>query len=105
MTDYYTREPTSGYEVIFDTEDKATYEAVKKFCRQMIGHLKPNEQKYELPAHAHWINKEVLNGQMFQSAKCSACGCYHTTPYAFNHFTKYNYCPSCGAKMDEEERR
>lgn len=39
----------------------------------------------------------------WQSARCSACGKYHTTPYLY-YFKSYNYCPNCGAKMDGERR-
>ena len=33
-----------------------------------------------------------------QSAKCSVCGKYHTTPYLY-YFDNYPYCPNCGADM------
>ncbi len=52
---------------------------------------------------AEWYEKEVfsqttLHGEM-QSARCSCCGLYHTTPYMYC-FKDYRYCPNCGAKMD-----
>ena len=34
----------------------------------------------------------------WQSAKCSVCGKYHTTPYLY-YFDDFNYCPHCGARM------
>lgn len=34
----------------------------------------------------------------WQSAKCSVCGKYHTTPYLY-YFDDFNYCPNCGARM------
>ena len=34
----------------------------------------------------------------WQSARCSVCGKYHTTPYMY-YFNDFAYCPSCGAKM------
>ena len=37
----------------------------------------------------------------WQSARCSNCGKYHTTPYLYC-FTKYDYCPNCGAYMGGE---
>ena len=37
-----------------------------------------------------------------QSAKCSVCGKYHTTPYMY-YFEDYAYCPNCGARMENEE--
>ena len=37
-----------------------------------------------------------------QSARCSACKRYHTTPYLYN-YTHYNFCPHCGARMANED--
>lgn len=37
----------------------------------------------------------------WQSARCSVCGKYHTTPYMYC-FDKYNFCPNCGAMMRGE---
>ena len=37
----------------------------------------------------------------WQSARCSVCGLYHTTPYLY-YFNSYNYCPNCGADMRDE---
>ena len=34
----------------------------------------------------------------WQSAKCSVCGKYHTTPYLY-YFDDFNFCPNCGARM------
>lgn len=34
----------------------------------------------------------------WQSAKCSVCGKYHTTPYLY-YFDNFNFCPNCGAQM------
>ena len=34
----------------------------------------------------------------WQSARCSVCRKYHTTPYMY-YFDDYRYCPQCGAKM------
>lgn len=50
-----------------------------------------------------WVEKEVMvdedtNITEWQSAKCSVCGKYHTTPYMY-YFDSFNYCPNCGAKM------
>ena len=33
-----------------------------------------------------------------QSAKCSICGKYHTTPY-LHSLVYFPYCPNCGAHM------
>lgn len=52
-----------------------------------------------------WVEKEVIHKdeaskviEEWQSAKCSNCGLYHTTPYLYSFF-HYNYCPHCGASM------
>lgn len=38
----------------------------------------------------------------WQSARCSVCKRYLTTPYMY-YFSHYDYCPNCGAKMDEKK--
>ena len=49
-----------------------------------------------------WIEKECSENTIeeWQTAKCSNCGKYHTTPYIY-YFDNYNYCPNCGAKNTE----
>ena len=49
-----------------------------------------------------WVEKDVSAvrlGDQVQSARCSSCGRYHTTPYLYS-FNEYPYCPWCGAKME-----
>jgi len=55
------------------------------------------EQSSEI---GEWIEIEVCDNNVdeWQSAKCSVCGKYHTTPYLY-YFDNFNYCPNCGAKM------
>lgn len=36
----------------------------------------------------------------WQSARCSNCNTYHTTPYMY-YFQKYEFCPHCGARMQK----
>ena len=69
----------------------------------------PNEEPItedEAPEvkHGRWEEKTVNNCRIdeWQSARCSACGRYHTTPYLY-YFTDYQYCPCCGAVMDLKE--
>ena len=60
-----------------------------------------------------WVEKDVtsLDDELddenvideWQSAKCSICGRYHTTPYLYC-FNNYNYCPHCGADMRGEKQ-
>lgn len=90
MSDYYTHEHTGDHEITFCTEDKETYESVKKFCRQMSGGLMPNEPRYELRPIAKWVLEEAFTGLFI--CKCSNCGEYNNYGSA--------YCPHCGAKME-----
>ena len=55
--------------------------------------------------HGKWEDKEVIHKKCieeWQSARCSACGKYHTTPYMY-YFDDFKFCPNCGAKMDGGE--
>ena len=55
-----------------------------------------------------WLEKEVFDNQdskvieCYQSARCSICGKYHTTPYSY-FFDNYNFCPNCGTDMKERK--
>ena len=44
----------------------------------------------------------VVHGRWVYGCQCSVCGDRHG-PYNSRHRPYYNYCPNCGAKMDEEE--
>lgn len=57
--------------------------------------------------HGEWKDCEIVQERLdepiideWQSARCSVCGKYHTTPYMY-YFDHFNYCPNCGAKMNE----
>ena len=61
------------------------------------------------PKRGEWEEKETFhNGddepiiEEWQSALCSVCHKYHTTPYMY-YFNNYNFCPNCGADMRERE--
>lgn len=43
----------------------------------------------------------VVHGRWVYGCQCSVCGDRHG-PYNSRHKPYYNYCPNCGAKMDEE---
>ena len=43
----------------------------------------------------------VVHGKWVNGCQCSVCGDRHG-PYNSRHRPYYNYCPNCGAKMDEE---
>lgn len=44
----------------------------------------------------------VVHGRWVNGCQCSVCGDRHG-PYNSRHRPYYNYCPNCGAKMDDEE--
>lgn len=55
--------------------------------------------------HGKWEEKAVSDEKVideWQSARCSACGKYHTAPYMY-YFDNYNFCPNCGADMRGEQ--
>ena len=61
------------------------------------------------PKRGAWEEKETFhNGdddpiiEEWQSARCSVCHKYHTTPYMY-YFNNYNFCPNCGADMRGRE--
>jgi len=57
------------------------------------------------PKIGEWLEKEVNSDKAieeWQSARCSVCDKYHTTPYMY-YFDNYKFCPNCGAKMEVEE--
>lgn len=69
---------------------------------RMIQHFKalPTAQ----PKKGKWEEIKVFPASEIelQSARCSACKRYHTTPYLYN-YTHYNFCPHCGARMVNED--
>lgn len=61
----------------------------------------------QVKATGSWVEKQVVDNEeveieQWQSARCSKCGKYHTTPYSY-YFDDYSYCPNCGAKMESED--
>lgn len=46
------------------------------------------------------FTEDVPSLDSWQSARCSVCGKYHTTPFMY-YFDNFNYCPNCGADMRE----
>lgn len=65
----------------------------------------PNFSTAEEVPNGKWEEKETFSVaddgpiiEQWQSAKCSMCERYHTTPYMY-YFNDYNYCPYCGADM------
>ena len=56
--------------------------------------------------HGMWVDKGTITDEKaeviteWQSARCTCCNKYHTTPYLY-YFDNFTYCPNCGARMDE----
>lgn len=51
-----------------------------------------------------WEERKVSSEKVideWQSARCSECGRYHTTPYMY-YFDSFSFCPNCGADMRGE---
>lgn len=46
--------------------------------------------------HGHWIGKPIAG---YGTVRCSVCKSKFT-----NNAGQWNYCPSCGAAMDEEAK-
>ena len=71
-----------------------------------VAHLKNVPAADVAPViHGKWGDKEVIHKKCieeWQSARCSACGKYHTTPYMY-YFDDFKFCPNCCAKMDGNE--
>ena len=55
--------------------------------------------------HGKWVDKSTIIDEKaeviteWQSARCTCCNKYHTTPYLY-YFDNFTYCPNCGARMD-----
>lgn len=54
--------------------------------------------EYAVVVHGRWIKTE-LKGRLV----CSVCGHYALADKAHKCYVPSNYCPNCGAKMDEVE--
>ena len=71
-----------------------------------ISKLPPAQPEQPEPKRGEWLERDVIDEPkgkhitQWQSARCSVCGRYHTTPYLYS-FTHYNFCPNCGADMRE----
>lgn len=52
--------------------------------------------------HGCWITKDLDNFRKIE-CKCSECGYIGISNYdSYDDPYDFNYCPNCGAKMDEE---
>lgn len=57
----------------------------------------------ELVRHGHWNGIEMDSRGYTDIFECSECKCYVRTPFMMK-VMEYDFCPSCGAKMDAQEK-
>ena len=82
----------------FDREEQGRVEGLRQALYEI--------EKIEEPKVGRWLEKEVISDKVieeWQSARCSVCDRYHTTPYMY-YFSHYDYCPHCGAKMERRQK-
>lgn len=74
------------YRVVFDTVDRDMAVRVRKFV-----------DDFKEPKVGRWEYRYVEDGGMFSKQRfyCSECGKWQT-------YGKTEYCPRCGAKMEDE---
>ena len=50
------------------------------------------------------VHEECKDIKDWQSARCSQCRRYHTTPFLYS-LTSYPFCPMCGARMEAKNEK
>ena len=71
-----------------------TAERLKKFCVDTVSNVSAADVAPVV--HGRWLKAPYK----YLVGTCSVCGCEPLMP-SFRA-TPYNFCPNCGAKMDEE---
>lgn len=82
--------------MVEDSQGSGYNEAIKMAMKALNQERKQGE----------WLEvsvSEIETIEEWQSARCSYCGLYHTTPYLY-YVSLHPYCPSCGAKMRGKEK-
>lgn len=57
-----------------------------------------DKQREKYLVHGHWIKIKHPRGNVYWNKKCSICG-------KIIELQSYNFCPNCGAKMNEEVQK
>lgn len=103
MAEYIERDAIIGKAIdekcfVFSTQDVVRDEFVVKTCYKNLA-----EVVYSIPiadvapvVHGHWAEDP-------DEMECSVCGARWN--YCDNDTYKFNFCPNCGAKMDEEDKK
>lgn len=76
------------------------------WCHVLIDVAIANMPTIEERKKGKWEEREVSSDKVideWQSARCSVCGKYHTTPYMY-YFDNFSFCPNCGADMRGGEK-
>jgi hypothetical protein len=95
------------YKVVGDRDSYSPYNEGWSDCVSLIeSYLEKLPSAEPERKKGEWEEKQVIddpdNGiPEWQSAKCSVCGKYLTTPYLY-YFDNYKFCPHCGADMRGE---
>ena len=90
------------YEPMLSAQGNGMYEDVMVAYKSQIDDLPTIEPERKT---GKWEEREVSSENVideWQSARCSVCGLYHTTPYLY-YFNYYNYCSNCGARIEKNE--
>lgn len=103
MSDLIRREDAT--KAVYDLSDKLADEML--FVDAVIDTLE-NLPSAEPEQKGEWLDRHAYDNADYtidewQTAQCSVCGKYHTTPYMYN-FTIYKYCPNCGTEMKRGDR-
>lgn len=62
-----------------------------------------NAADVQVARHGHWLTKDLDNFRKVE-CKCSECGYIGISNYdSYDDPYDFNFCPNCGAKMDEKE--
>ena len=70
-----------------------TEDSINHIAEAVVSKLNKSER------HGRWINISISANGDESSAECDLCGAI-----IHNNFSsRINYCPNCGAKMDEEK--
>lgn len=94
-----------------ETFDEIVEKAIEATKRSVIANIEETEAAPTIKERkaGRWLEKKVFHEvesstpiEQWQSAKCSVCGKYHTTPYLY-YFNDYAFCPNCGVIMKEGE--